>query len=510
MDLTVSSLRNTSTPYLLGMALTLCGGGFASLPARAESWTITPSVKIGGTYSDNVALAAPGQEHGDTIVELSPGFQVRGDGARVKLSLDYTRQSLSYLNDSYRNAGNNQLNASTSIEAIEKWLYLDARAGVSQQNISAFGPQPVDNTNVSANRINVSNYSFSPYIKGLLGSTANYELRHNTFGADSGANQLSRSQTNEWVGTLRGASPLSALDWGLDYDRRSTDYSNSTSADSELYRGSLYLNVDPELKLSVNAGYEKNNVLFGKQSSGTHGFGFQWTPEEWTSLVGERDQRLFGPSYSLLFKHRMPLSALDVALTRDLTNTPTLLFTGQGTTLAQLVANALPAPAAGTPDNRLAVATSLLGASANLVPTIGFLTNQIVLQKRLQASYALIGARNMLTFTASRSNVQAAAPGFSTTTDINNQGTIVQNAGGVSWNHALSALTSLSASYTHSRSSAEGTGMTTSMQNLWTLNLSTQLSPKSNAAFGLRRVNFVGSSSDYRENAIYATLIFLF
>lgn len=510
MEKTETALRKTSPLVFLGLAMALGAGSFASLPAQAESWTFTPRLQVGGTYSDNVALAASGQERGDTILELSPGIQIRGDGARVKLSLDYTWQNLTYLKDSNNNTSHNMLNASASIEAIEKWFYVDATAGVAQQNISAFGSQPVDNTNVSGNRTNVSSYSFSPYIKGRLGSFASYELRHNTFGADSGVDQLSRSQTNEWLGMLRGGTPLSVLNWGLDYNRRSTDYTNSNSADSELYRGSLYLNVDPALKLSANAGYEKNNVLFGKQSGATHGFGFQWTPEEWTSLVGERDQRLFGTGYSLFFKHRMPMSALDVALTRDLTSTPTVLFTGLGTTLAQLVANALPAPPAGTPDNRLAVATNLLGASANLVPTIGFLTNQIVLQKRLQASYALIGASNMLTFTAFRSDTQAAAAGFSTATDIANLGQIAQTGRSVSWSHSLSALTSLSASYAHTRSTADGAGGQTATQNIWTLNLSTQLSPKSNGAFGLRHTNFAGSPTDYRENAIYAALIFLF
>lgn len=512
MHKTGTPSRKTSPLLFLATAMALCAGGTGSFPAKAESWTFTPQLQVRGSYSDNVALAAAGQERGDTILEVTPGIHIRGEGARVKLNLDYSWQSLTYLEDSSRNTSNNMLNATANLEAIEKWFYVDATAGISQQNVSAFGSQPVDNTNVSPNRRTVSNYSFSPYIKGVIGSDVSYELRHNTFGADSGVSQLSRSQTNEWVGKLMGGTPLRVINWGFDYNRRSTGYTDSTSIETDAYRGSLYFRVDPELNLSANAGYEKDSFLIGQQSAGTHGFGFQWTPGERTSIAGERDQRPFGHSYSLLLKHRMPMSALDVALTRDLNSTPEVLFRGLGTTLAQLVANALPQPPPGTPDNRLALATNLLGPSANVVSTLGYLTNRIVLQKRLQASYALIGARNMLTFTAFRSDSQSLAQGFTEADDFANFAKIAQNGLSVTWSHTLSALTALNTSYGRTRSTGNGIAEQTSTQNNFGLNLTTQLSPKTNASIGLRHVKFDGSSSSssYRENAIYAALTFLF
>ncbi len=501
-------LKASVLPYL-AVAIALCAGGL-SCPAKAESWTFTPNLQVRGTYSDNVALAPAGQEHGDTILEVSPGIQIHGESARVKLNLDYTWQTLTYLEDSRLNAKNNMLNASANLEAIEKWFYVDATALVSQQNISAFGAQPMDNTSGSLNRTTVSTYSFSPFIKGVIGSDASYELRHNTFGADSGVGPLSRSQTNEWVGKLSGDTPLRLINWGVDYNRQSTAYADINSTEMEAYRGSLIFLVDPQLKLSVNAGYEKNNFLVGKQSGPTHGWGFQWPPSERPSIGGARDQRLFGPGYSLFIKHRMPMSALDVALTRDFTSTPAVLFGGLGTTIAQLVANALPQPPPGTPDNRLAMATSLLGPSANLVPTLGFLTNQIILQKRLQASYALIGARNMLTFTAFKSDSQPVAEGFAPGDDFARFTKIAQNGLSATWSHTLSALSSLNTSYAHTLSTGDGTVEQTAMQNTLSLDLSTKLSPRTNGLIGLRHMQFDAGPSSYRENAIYASLLFLF
>ncbi|HUW38652.1 MAG TPA: TIGR03016 family PEP-CTERM system-associated outer membrane protein [Rhodocyclaceae bacterium] len=510
MHLTETANRKNLAAPRYAMAILLSAGISASFPARADSWTFTPHLEVQGSYSDNVALAAPGQERGDTILGVSPGIAIHGDGARVKLNFDYTWQNLTYLDHSSNNTSNNMLSANANVEAVENWFYIDATAGVSQQNVSAFGPQPVDNISITGNRTSVSSYSVSPYIKGVVGSDVAYQLRHNTYGADSGDNQLPRSQSNEWVGTLNGGTPLSVLNWGVDYNRASTDYEASASAETETVRGSLYFRVAPELSLSVNAGHEKNNFLVGKQSGGTHGFGFQWTPGERTSFAGERDQRLFGPGYSFLFKHRMPMSALDVALTRDLTTSSTVLFRGLGTTLAQLVANALPPPPAGAPDNRLALATTLLGPSANLVPTLGFLTNQIVLQKRLQASYALIGARNMLTFTAFRADSQSVAPGFSASTNSAAFVTIDQKGLSVTWSHTLSGLSSANTSYARTLSTGDGIAGQSSTQNSLSVNLTTKLSPKTNGSFGLRHVVFDGVPSGYHENAIYFSLSFLF
>lgn len=492
------------------MATALSAGIFASFPARAESWTFTPHLGVQGSYSDNVALAAPGQERGDTILVVSPGISILGDGARVKMNFDYTWQSLTYLDHSSNDTSNNMLSATANVEAVEHWFYIDATAGISQQNISAFGPQPVDNINATGNRTSVSSYSVSPYIKGVVGSGVAYQLRFNTQVADSASSQLPRTQTNQWVGSLNGGTPSSVINWGVDYNRGSTAYAASPSNETEAYRGSLYFRVTPELNLSANAGYEKNNSLAGKQSGGMHGFGFQWTPAATTSLVGQRDQRLFGPGYSLAFKHRMPMSALDVALSRDLTTTSTVLFRGLGTTLAQLLANALPPPPAGTPDNRLALARNLLGPSADQVPTLGFLTNQIILQKRFQASYALIGARNVLTFAAFRADSQSMSTGFATTGDIPNSTSLAQKGLSVTWSHTLSGLSSVNTSYARALSAGDGTAGQASTQNSLSVNLTATLSPKTNASFGLRHLDSAGSPSSYHENAIFLSINFLF
>ena len=493
------------------IATALSAGILASCPANGAPWTFTPTLQVRGTYTDNVELAAPGLEQGATVLDVSPGIRIHGEGARIKTDLTYSLQSLTYLGNASRNGLNNLLAATASLEAIEKWFYIDAMAQVSQQNVSAFGPQPIDNISVTGNRTRVSTYSVSPHIKGVVGSNLSYQLRLNTAYTDSGASQLPRSQTNQWVGSLQGGTPLSLMNWGFDFSQQRVGYADGPTTENDTYHGSLNFRVDPQFSLSVNTGHEKNNFLAGKQSSSTRGFGFQWTPRETTSLVGERDQRLFGSGYSLAFKHRMPMSALSVVLSRDYSSTPDVLFRGAGTTIYSLLYDATPATL--TPAERDNMVTAILqasGLSPTTVPTLAYSTNRIVVQKLLNVSYAIIGARNTITFTASKSDSTSVSQGFTAADDFSQYPSITQTGLNVAWSHQLSGRTSLNGAYGRTLITGDGASSAKSTQKTLTMALTTALSPKTSATLNLRHVNLEGTLAGYTENAIFASISFLF
>ena len=61
------------------------------------------------------------------------------------------------------------VNLTGTLEAIEKFAYLEARANVSQTFISPFGAQPADLVNATQNRYTQQTYEVSPYIQGRPG-----------------------------------------------------------------------------------------------------------------------------------------------------------------------------------------------------------------------------------------------------------------------------------------------------------------------------------------------------
>jgi uncharacterized protein (PEP-CTERM system associated) len=496
----------------------VCAGLAASNLSLAATWTFTPQLGIRGTYTDNVGLQPPGSERSDTIMTTAPGFRLKGEGARLKLDATYTMENLTYLHNSQSNAINHQLNALANLEAIEKWFYIDTTARISQQNNSAFGPQPVDNINTTANRTNVFNYSVSPYVKGLLGSDSSYLVRHNTYGVQTNnatstiglAPALSDSTTNEWIVQLKGLRPLRVFNWGLDYNKRKTQYDGRQSTDSEYYFGTVYARIDVNLTVSGNVGHEANNYSLTDQSMVTHGVGFQWTPSAATSVVGQYDQRLFTPYYSLVAKHRRPLSAFEVALTQSVTNTNEALFRGTGSTIYDLLyastsTTLSPVERDAAVQGRLQAA----GISPNFVPTLGLNTTRLISQKRLQASYAINGVRNTLTFTAYKAQSQNVSSGFSVSDDFNANNKVDQTGVNVVLSHRLTPLTSLNAFYGRTRSIGDGPVANESTVDYGNVSLVTKLSPKTTATLGLRHVRSTGTTP-YRENAINAGVNLLF
>src|SRR5688572_17605371 len=70
--------------------------------AQARAWSVTPSIGLRGTYTDNVSLtAAP--ERGEFVTQISPAINVNGRGSRFNASLNYTADALFYARNSEEN-----------------------------------------------------------------------------------------------------------------------------------------------------------------------------------------------------------------------------------------------------------------------------------------------------------------------------------------------------------------------------------------------------------------------
>jgi len=79
----------------------------------------------------------------------------------------------------------------------------------------------------------------------------------------------------------------------------------------------------------------------------------------------------------------------------------------------------------------------------------------------------------------------------------------------VSVNHRLTALSSLNAFYTYTRSNGEGTNTVKSTTNFANIAIDTKFTPKTTGSIGLRHVNTSGTTPS-RENAIYAAVTHTF
>jgi len=133
----------------------------------------------------------------------------------------------------------------------------------------------------------------------------------------------------------------------------------------------------------------------------------------------------------------------------------------------------------------------------------------MLIHRALNISFSVIGVRNTVTFSASRSDSRTdTVP--SSTDALSSYTGIVQSSLGLNWAYKVSPNSTLTASLVQTKS--EGTATTglgtSSHQSTGNLLWNLQIGPHTTGSFGLRRVNASGATTgtgNYRENAATAT-----
>jgi uncharacterized protein (PEP-CTERM system associated) len=491
----------------LGAAL-----GAMAPPAVAGEWRIVPSVAINETVTDNVGLTENHRES-DWISDVSPGVSVSGRGDRVELDFDYRLHGLYYANDSSRNNLQNSLNAKGRLEALEDWFFIDASAMITQQNLSAFNGSTYSSvdTNDSDNTVETRTYQISPYFKGMLGDSTEYLLRYDFSKMISDKDSARNERTMQLAGRLAGRAEGSRFGWSIDANSQKNDFEQGRDTKSDLVRGMLTYHVDPQFSVSLIAGRESNDYTsLDKRSHTIKGAGFEWTPTERTLLSAFAEDRFFGNTSNITFTHRTAGTAWKYVRTKEAYTATDQSSGAVGTyfgLLDSMFSSAIPDPAA-----RAAYVNAMLaanGISPDATLQGGFLTTGVTLRENQELSLALVGARNTVTFAATRSETQdisnGTGSGWFLGTDFSSLESIRQTGASINWSHKLSGLSTLTGSVSRLRSKGRGDSNLQTDETMYTVNFLTRLGPKTNAGLGLRRVETERTTGDYTENAVTGT-----
>jgi len=483
--------------------------------AAAGKWTVTPDITVRETYDDNASLVEAPTE-GTYITEIIPGIHIAGSGARFKGNLDYRANGIIYSNNSSENRIANYLNATATLEAIEKFLYVDAFGYIDQTYLSPFGPRPANVTTITPNRTETSTYGISPYVQGNAGNAFTYSLRYRYSNYQTNNSALPYTQTDEWIG--RAESPIGLFGWGLDYEDSNISYNKFNIGDqfSTLYRGTLYYQPDPALRLNVDGGWEENNYFaLETRSNSIYGGGFSWKPSPITSAEYQYEERYYGPSHLANLRYRSPLSVWTLSYVRHATTQQQSLLTiPAGSTAALLDAiftSSIPDPA-----ERQAAVTQFIqtrGLPAFISGPISFYTLRPFLEERADASVALLGKLTTVMLFAFGSKTQAfaaACPSGVPDAVCPAQGAPLWQRGfGIGASRQLSGSTYLSASGTRTYARQDEPIAAESRNDSFYVNLNRTLSPKTNAFVGFGYTRFtseIPTSSTSQSRSAFAGL----
>ncbi len=470
--------------------------------AVTTKWTVQPELTVTETYSDN-ALFTSSSARGDFTTLVTPGIRIEGSGARFNADLSYTRSALFYSRNPKEDRVANVLHAFGSLEAVEKFLFVDVNGNISQNFISPFRAQPAEITSVTPNRTETRTYGISPYLIGQAGSAFSYELRNRNIWTNATSEALADTQLRQWTGTI--ASPKSIVGWAFQYDDSQISYDNLNSRlnqNSTLYRGRLFFEPEPELRLSVSAGHENNNYSLqqDRRHYDLYGAGLSWRPSGRTSAEFEWERRFFGLSRLASLTHRTRLTAWSFAYSRNASSyQQELLRTSPGNTVALL--DAIFAARIPDPIERRAAVQQFVRTAripAFLANSLSFYTQQIFLEERMEASAAILGKRNFATLTVFRSAATSLSDNVNLLpSDAFSLGKRITQYGlGLDVNHHITAFTTIGANAQRTYTRREDPSTETSRNDYLALNLSKSLSPKTIAFGGFSISHFRSTTSD--------------
>lgn len=486
---------------------------------HAADWKVTPIISLKETYTDNVALAAPGAERTEAITEVSPGLTIKGTGARLKVNARYELQNVLYASQQDKNTTHHQLNADAKAELIDGFFFLDGKAAINQQNISLFGSQSSDNIHVTNNRTTVETYSLSPYLRQRFGSTASSELRYTHDGVDANTAGFSNSQSDNILLRLNSGTAFKTMAWGLQYNDKKTHYTNGNTLDMETATGNLRYLMTPQFSLTATGGYEKNGYISTAEQPQGYFWttGFSWAPTQRTKLEASAGKRYYGNTYSLAANHRSRNTVWNVNYDESVTTTQSQ-FQNSGNVNTLDIVNAIyayeidPQKRKILVDNHIAV----FGLPATLPNHVNSLSNRVFLQKQLKASAAFNSAKSTLILSAFHA-LRDAQTALSFDSSLFGVSSFVltdktkQLGAHASWNWRITPRTNINTAAGYTRSSSPTTGRIDHNKSV-TLGMSRQFQPKLKGNIELRQqqLDTTQSGADYREHAVTASLTLSF
>ena len=477
----------------------------ASPESRTPNIWVEPRISVQHTVTNNAGLNDT--KISDQITEVTPGVRWIGNTARIKGFFDYSLTGIHYAREKGADHLRHQLNANGTVEVVDQRLFVDVAGVVATQPISAFGA-PAGVSPANANDSQTSSFRISPYLRGRLGSVADYQARYSVQDTRTGTGRRSAILTQDALLQLDNRRSGQILGWSVAAQQQALDYSLGRRIDTSTLRGSLFYAVTPQLTISGIGGAEATNQLSAvRETSSIWGAGAVWRPSERTSLSLERERRYFGNSHNIALEHRTGRTVWRYTDTQGISNGQDAQAASQGSwydLFDQFYAQAIPDPILR--DQQVQREIAGLGPRANLPVFPDFLRSASTVQRMQQLSLALLGRRSMLTLAVTRSDnrrVDESTPRLGDDFDMNTR--IRQRGWNVLLSHRLSPSTSVNAGLVEQRSIGTVPGLQTRMRSL-TVGLGTLVAPRTSAGLQLRHIVSDGASNPYSESAIVGTL----
>jgi uncharacterized protein (PEP-CTERM system associated) len=277
-----------------GRVAALCLFFYVS-PVFAGTVDITPRIRLGAIYTDNVFLE-PSDEEADVAAEITPGISIRADGNRLNGSLDYRMENYVFYENSDANNTAHQLLANGTAELSKDLLFLDASSQAGQAVIDAERTISINNFNTGGgNRTDFYTYTLSPYAQNNFGGWVSGSARY-TYSQLHYDEGTSDSTVNGIDTTLASGRMFKEVSWFGNYSWRDVDYDDSGRQDDtrENANGEIRHRMTQDFTAVAQAGWANNELQSSRDSdNGTYwAVGGFWQSSRFWSLEALTGQNL--------------------------------------------------------------------------------------------------------------------------------------------------------------------------------------------------------------------------
>lgn len=486
---------------------------FIAQAANADEWKILPTLDLTETYTDNLRLQPKALQESAFITQISPGLSIVRDGPRFKLDLNYVLQNSYYSGDQHDSRTNHLLHGIVKSQLIDNLFFLDAKADITQQNLTPFGQVAETNLNLINNRSEIQTYSIAPFLKKEIGDHILTELRYARDSVNSNAGQNVDSKANTWQFGIGNSKADQVLQWGFRYVNQRINYVSQAPLTMESLTADVNLRLTPLFRLTATSGYEKNDYVSLSQKPEGYFWssGFIWTPTERTNFTANIGHRYFGSTSSISISQRARTSVWSFGYHEDVSTTrgQYLLPATNNTAsfLNQLWQTLIPDANA-----RQQIVSNFIrdtGLPLALAQPVNTLTNQVFLQKNLQASVAIAGVRNTAVINLFNNVRESLSTGLLDTSLnpglLNN---VRQLGANTLWNWKMSPRSNATLDFSYIKNDSRDGGVR-EYNRIARTSFSRQMQEKLKATLEFRRVwkNSDIFSGNYDESAITLYLL---
>lgn len=501
---------------LRGMALAVALAA-GSANALAATWFVETGLRGDVTATDNASFAADDLRSSDVIFTLTPYLTVRGEGRRLRVAGTFGLTAITYANGSEDSAVVPTGALTANLEAIERWLFLDAGLTASRSLDNPLGPRP-DGAS-TFNRATTTSARLSPYIDRTLPNDIRLVVRSdNTWTETRGDASAPRDNVYAARHSIALSREPQRFGWQLEAQR--TDERAEGGIDRvpaiDVARLRLRYALGDQVVVGARGGYERSDAFNGGDAQSFAGVEVGWRPTERTRLEAFWEDRSFGDGYRLGFTHRSPRLAWDLSASRDLTTFGESFIELPATgDLAGLLDAALRTRIVDPVERARAVEDFLVrrGLPRSLPGPTSIFSDQLLVQTARRGTVTFIGTRSTLALSGFYQR-DASPSGSTFSVLLGPLRDVAQQGASLAYSLRLTSLSSATASAGWTRT-RDATGAATSAlgtagesrQQTYRLQTDYQLAPRTTGFVGARHQIFDSDViNDSRETAIFAGL----